>query len=160
MGIFGKIKKVKNYLGGGGASLSISTDELILDGNKPLKFNIVCEVKDADLEIRKAYLNVKALEKVVVQNVERAQKKENEVETKREDVNGSHQTFCEKVIIVGQQVLKANQTYRWEAELQLPQDVNGTYKGHNAFHEWSAYAGLDMPGNDPDSNWITFTVKK
>ena len=61
-------------------------------------------------------------------------------------------------IVHGADDLKANTSYDWEAQLELPSESNGTYHGHNARHEWEIFAGLDMSGNDPDSGWVAFNV--
>lgn len=160
MGIFNKIEKVKNFVGEDWANLKVKPYNYINPADRGLRFNIQCEVKDADLSINKIYLNVKALEKVSIQNVQLAQQKEVEIGTRKEAFSSSHQTFCEKFKILEPQVLKAKQTYQWDIEISLPQEINGTYHGYNAHHEWKAYAGLDIEGEDPVSEWITFEVRK
>lgn len=160
MGFFDKLKQAKNFITGGGAVVNIRTGESICDGNSPIKFFIEVVVKDADVNMNNLYLKVRALEEVTVRDTDHRENEEGEHVTESELVTNSHETFSSEVQVTGAETLEANKTYNWEYEFELPQNVYGTYRGHNAVHIWEVYAGVDMSGNDPDSGWITFEVKK
>ena len=58
----------------------------------------------------------------------------------------------------GAQDLKEGETYNWEGVMELPTNSNPTLRGSIIDHTWEIQAGLDMPGNDPDSGWQSFDV--
>ncbi|MEL6253878.1 MAG: hypothetical protein AAFR87_17855 [Bacteroidota bacterium] len=160
MGIFDKIKKVKNFIGGGGATLQLIPGKTIFRATEDVKLKVVCHVKDLDLNIQSVYLKVKALEEVVIQQVERSHSRKVESETRKNDLRSSHQTFSTQIQLAPGQILKANQMYEWEASFRIPPHLNGTYRGYNAKHEWSVYVGLELTGNDPDSGWMNIEISK
>lgn len=160
MGIFDKLKQVGSFFTNGGATLTIRPVNQVSDGNQPVQLLITCAVDDKDLDVKKVYLQIRATEKVTVRNVEKAKKTGDRVDTKREDVSASSQTYKTEIQLSGPQQLTANQSYEWPAEFQVPAHINGTYRGPNASHEWSVYAGLDVAGNDPDSNWVQIEIRK
>lgn len=160
MGIFDKLKKVGNFLAGGGAKLSIQLEQQIYEGDQPIKAKVICQVEDGDIKIRNAYAKIRAIEKISLKDIEKPHRKGTEIEIRKGDLQKSHQTYSAQVEIAPAQSLHANETYEWDIEFQIPPSANGSYAGYYATHEWSLYAGLDTSGNDPDSGWVVFTLRK
>lgn len=160
MGIFDAIKQVGSFFTNGGATVTLRPVNQVSDGHQPVQLLITCAVEDKALDVKKIYLQVRASEKVTVRNVERARKMGDRVDTRREDVSESTQTYSTEIQLSGPQQLNANESYEWPAEFVVPAHINGTYRGPNASHEWSVYVGLDVAGNDPDSGWVQVEIKK
>ncbi len=159
MGLFDKLKQAKNFITGGAAKLSVSTEEEWSDASKPIKITVHCDIKDADCKVRKVYIKVRAIEEVIARDVDLARDEGGNVRRYTEDVRNTVETYHSgEQIIAGEQTLNANEHYEWTAEIELPEESNGTYHGQNARHEWEVFAGLDMSGNDPDSGWIPMYV--
>jgi hypothetical protein len=75
-----------------------------------------------------------------------------------EKVTGTQQSYQNRIQIAGAQELHEGQTYSWEGQLELPASALPTLRGQIIQHHWEIQAGLDMPGNDPDSGWQSFDV--
>jgi hypothetical protein len=80
------------------------------------------------------------------------------VETVREDIEKTTTVHDQKIEVASPRTLKANDEYDWEISVNLPQSALPTYLGVTARHEWKLLAGLDVPGNDPDSGWVTIEL--
>lgn len=160
MGLFDKIKQIKNFVTGGGATVSVRPAESVSNGHEPIKVVIEVQVQDTDINIRNVYLKIRAIEEVVARDVDFAREEDGELRSYQEDVTNTVETFDDQIEVSGPETLSAHETYEWETEFELPTDANGTYRGINAAHEWAIYAGLDMSGNDPDSGWVEIEIRK
>jgi len=149
MGFFSKIK---NFVTGGGAEVTIEAIEPALGG--PFQVKIHAAVEDADIEIKELYLKVASLETVIIKNVEIAKIIDEKMETVREDIENTTTVHDQKIEVTGEQTLKANEEYDWETTVTLPENALPSFIGITAKHEWKILAGLDTSGNDPDSGWV------
>jgi len=152
MGFWDKVKSVTNMVTGNSAKVYLEFVEPKLD--EPFKVLIHAQVKDADISINNVYLRMRAVESVQAPDVDLVREADGDVEHYHETVHHSEETYESEMIVSGAEELEANETYTWEAEVQLPPNALPTYLGRNAKHEWMFYAGLDMRGNDPDSDWV------
>ena len=73
-------------------------------------------------------------------------------------VSGSKVSYETRVSIAGAQDIVEGQTYNFEGVIELPSNSNPSLRGSIIDHIWEIQAGLDMPGNDPDSGWQSFDV--
>lgn len=73
-------------------------------------------------------------------------------------VKGEKTSYENKVSIAGASEIKEGETYTYEGVIELPTTTNPSLRGGIIDHIWEIQAGLDMPGNDPDSGWQTFDV--
>jgi hypothetical protein len=153
MGLFNKLKK---FVTGGGARVSVEAVEPARGG--PFQVRIHAAVADANLPIGGVYLKIASLETVVVKDVEIARRVGEKLETVREDIEKTTTVHDQKIEVAGQQTLTANEEYDWETTVTLPGDALPTYLGMTARHEWKILAGLSVPGNDPDSGWVTIEL--
>jgi hypothetical protein len=76
-----------------------------------------------------------------------------EFKAEGEKVRGEATGFETRIQIAGAQELKEGETYTWDGQLELPVTTYPTMRGQIVQHTWHVQAGLDMPGNDPDSGW-------
>ncbi len=154
MGLMDKLKAAKNYVTGGAAELDVQVGDAIVGESFPIK--IVATIKDADLEVDRVYLKVRACEM------------EDRLEVCHHAGGGvsayetvdKFTTFRLEIDIDEGQVLNANETYEWEGEIEIPEDQPPTYFEPGAAHQWFILAGLDSAGNDPDSGWLEFDVSE
>lgn len=149
----GFLKNLINKITGGGAKVSIEIDEAVLC--EPFVVKVFAEVGDADLKIDKVYLYVKSTERARFDNVEM---RDHRGELYTQDMEFGNEAFRQNFVVSGPEVLKANQTYEWEIQIELPEEAAPTFIGRNIQHVWEFYAGLDAAGNDPDSGWVIFDV--
>ena len=73
-------------------------------------------------------------------------------------VSNTKVSYENKIQISGALELKEGQSYDFQGQIELPQNVNPTLRGSLINHVWEVQAGLDMPGNDPDSGWTAIDV--
>ncbi|MEA1928972.1 MAG: hypothetical protein U9N73_12270 [Candidatus Auribacterota bacterium] len=149
MGFF---DKMKNFVTGGAADVTVEAIEPNLGG--PFLVKIHAAVEDTDIPIKKVYLKVVSLETVVVKEVEMARIIDEKMETVREDIEKTTTVHDQKIEVAGEQTLKANEEYDWETTVTLPDNALPSFIGITAKHEWKILAGLDASGNDPDSGWV------
>lgn len=156
MGFWDKVKSVTNMVTGNSAKVYLEFVEPSLE--EPFKVLIHAQVKDADISINNVYLRIRGVEHVIAPDVDMVREADGSVERYHENVEHSEETYETEMIVAGAEELEGNETYTWEAEVQLPPNALPTYLGRNAKHEWFFYAGLDMRGNDPDSNWVACEI--
>jgi len=155
MGFWDKVKSVKNMVTGGAADMEVMLpDERSL--GEPFIVRISAIMK-GDLNISKVYLKIRAMEYIEADGVE-IEYEHGEQEIEREIVRKSTETFHQDYNVSGPEELEEGETYTWEYEVVLSDDLNGTYQGVHALHQWEIYAGLDAMGNDPDTGWRTFEI--
>ena len=151
MGIFDKIKAVKNMVTGGGAKVWIEVSEPALE--EPFSVTVKTLIDDADLAVNRVYLKIKSVEEVVVRDVEVAVESGDEIRSERRDISQSTNLFQTEINVAGADTLQAEQEYSWQVEVSLPESALPTFEGHNANHTWYILGALDARGNDPDSGW-------
>ncbi len=156
MGLFSKIK---NFITGGAAEVSIIYEEQVTDGSKPVKLFVTATAND-DCKIKKVYLNFRARETYVKREQRTRTDDDGQSSTYYEDVTTHEDHFVKEMILAENITLTKGQSEKWLAEIELPNSVKATYHGKQVFFKWEAEAGLDMPGNDPDSGWVELIVAK
>lgn len=153
----GFLSKMKNFVTGGGAKVSVEIADTVPRGST-LQVRVTAVIGDSDLNAENVMLKIRATEKVSLQGVEVADRHDDEGGTERKTIHESEQTFKREKNLASAQTLEANETYTWDAEIEIPNDVLPTYRGRNAKHSWHALAAVAVRGNDPDSGWIDFDV--
>ncbi len=140
MGFF---KDLKNKITGGAATVHVNVPNARRGQAVPVKVQATAK---ASGKVAAVYL--------LVRGTESCEWKEN-----GEKVGNSKTSFENKITIAGAQDIKEGETYSWEGVLELPTNTNPTFRGGLINHAWEIQAGLDMPGNDPDSGWQAFEVQ-
>jgi hypothetical protein len=139
MGFF---KDLKNKVTGGAATVRVNVPAAQRGRAVPVR--IEAQAK-ANGKVSAVYLLVRATENA-------AFKKDGE------KISESKTSFETRIQIAGAQDIKEGETYNWDGQLELPVNTNPTLRGSIIDHTWEVQAGLDMPGNDPDSGWQSFDV--
>lgn len=152
MGFFDKVKAMKNAMTGGAAKVYLDSDPVTFD--EPFKVRIRVQVDDAPLKINRVYLYVKGEERVEVPDFDFEYDIDGNSHRTSETVRASEETVDLDISVAEGQELEANESYEWEVEVELPSHAPAFYRGRFCEHVYTAYAGLDAFGNDPDSGWV------
>jgi len=169
MGFFDKMKQMANAVTGGGAKVSLQIGDAALGQAIPV--TVTAMVSDgADLSISSVYILLRGLETAKVDpnklrgvggvptNMD-AGKMASSAMGQGRLLDYKVESFSGRIDIAGAQKLEAGQTYTFEGEIRLPGGAQGTFIGKHISHQIQAQAGLDAPGNDPDSGWIDMVVR-
>lgn len=148
MGFLDKIKNAKNFVTGGGAKVQIQLGSEATRG-QTIPVMVRAQVAGAPLKVAKVYLLVRARESVEMTVREGGEKHQ---------INESNESFRQEFVVTGPVDLDAESQHEWNAEIQLPTNAQGTYRGHHSNHVWEFQAALDVKGNDPDSGWQELSV--
>lgn len=155
MGIFSKIL---NYVTGGSAKVGIQLDGPRLSG--PFRVQISAEVLNDDLNCERVYLLVRCIEKKLD-----AYKPENEADmTDNEKILqqmaewDENEIYHSEIEIAPASMIKKGEKCQWVKEINLEGKGKPSLKSPNHQVIWQFQAGLDIPGNDPDSGWMEFEL--
>ncbi|MBV70722.1 MAG: hypothetical protein CMH52_05165 [Myxococcales bacterium] len=152
MGLWDTLKSAVNSVTGGSATVEIEVGEATL--GEPI-FVRVRATAEADLEISAVYLLVQAIEYAEVRDVDYDF---DDGHRRIEYVRGNLTTFNTRFELAEGQCLSTGESYAWEGTFVIPDTENPTFDGQMISHTWQIQAGLDAPGNDPDSGWRSFEV--
>ncbi len=139
MGFF---KDLKNKITGGAATVRVSVPAARRGQGVPVQVQATAK---ANGKVDAVYLLVRGTERT-------------EFKKDSEKISHSKVSFETRVQIAGAQELQEGQTYSWDGILELPVNTHPTLRGSIIDHTWEVQAGLDMPGNDPDSGWQSLEV--
>jgi len=104
--------------------------------------------------VSRVYLQIEGFEEVEVPDVDVMYDQEGDAHRRVETVRATDRTVELEITVAEGQELEANQSYEWEAEVELPANAPAIYRGRFCEHAYRAFAGLDCFGNDPDSGWV------
>ena len=162
MGFFDKIKSVGRMITGGGATVHLEVGEATL--GEPIPVRVKALIADSDLKIDAVYIRIRGEEIVKVDEKDlvssiRSKIQDFAADGRLDDVIFREETYSTRVNISGPEVLNMEDTIEWEGEIELPAGALPSYTGRRCEHRWQIFAGLDAPGNDPDSGWIDLQIK-
>lgn len=152
MGLFDKLKSIKNSITGGAANVYLESAPLQF--GQPFTVTVKVQTHDAPVKISRAYLRIQGVEEVEVPDVDVVYEEDGEANRRRELVGARHQSLELELTIADGQELEADTGYEWNVDVQLPEHASAIYKGRFCQHFYQAMAGLDCFGNDPDSGWV------
>ena len=149
MGLFSKLKSMKNAVTGGAAKVYVEVEEGAELGEG---FDITVKATTkASFDISSVYIVVRSYEEAF------------ELTERGEVTNslvGRMETFEQRFDVSGPESLKEGEEYEWEVEITLPDaDCNPSFDGEMIRHTWEIMGALDAKGNDPDSGWATFIIE-
>lgn len=156
MGFFAKIK---NFVTGGAAEVSVIMESPLTDGTQPIRAFVMATAKD-DCNVKKVYFHIRGRESYI-KRVNHTSTDGNGNRTSSSGYETCYEVHFEKEMILAEAVqMTKGETLKWLAEFEIPQNALATYHGKDVNFKWEVEAGLDMPGVDPDSGWIEFIVNK
>ena len=155
----GFLNKMINYMTGFSAEVGVEIDNANLKA--PFTVGIKAKVLQDDLFMEKVYMHIRCQEEKLA-NYDFDGK---EPETDNEKILKEMEEWDKKIIfkksldVAPKGVLKSGETYEWSVTIDLTEASKPTQKTENHVIKWEVWAGIDVPGNDPDSGWIEFEVK-
>ena len=147
MGFFSNLK---NAVTGGAAEIQLQCQGA--QRGQVAWVQITAQAKSSG-NVSNVYLLIRAIERAEAQDTDWE-----DGHSHRETVRSTYTSFEHRLQVAGPFQLVEGQHYQWQAQIQLPQNVGPSFQGHIISHEWQLQAGLDMPGNDPDTGWISIQV--
>ena len=154
MGFF---KGLVNFVSGGGAEVGLEAGDAVRGQAMPVK--VTATIADSDVEVRKVYVRLRATEEIDIPDVTVMDESGRDKGKTRRGLERREQTHDQEIQVAGPQTLKAGESYTFEAEVPVPLGVPPSFAGRYCRHEWRITAGLDKPGNDPDSGWTLLEVR-
>ncbi|MEO0470115.1 MAG: hypothetical protein AAF206_10880 [Bacteroidota bacterium] len=147
-------QRIGSYLGKKRANVQVRPANPLNDGNLPILLIVNAQAEETDLQLGCVYVKIRAVEKINHSGV-----------GGQDTANNPHalttaQTWAYQQRIDGPQVLEAYESAEWTTEIELPEQVYGTYRGKNAFHIWEVKAGLQLDGKNAESNWMEIDIRK
>lgn len=158
-----KIKTVKNFITGGGATVFIELlNKPRLGG--PLDVRVRAKVGDQVLKATAVYLHLQSVEKIRVRHgstvrVSTRRTSAGRVGAYRTDTTRRTVTWETEALIVPIDGLEAHGAFEWDGELHLPDEGSPSYYGIHAKHIWQVRGCLTVTGKHPKSKWLEFPVK-
>lgn len=134
----GILDSVKNFVTGGGAEMSITLENPVIEANESLKASISAMAKEDTMAVRQVYVSIKAEEK-----------------------SGETRQLYETTIELEKNVqLSVGELKSWNCEVPIPADVPATFFGRHSSLQWYIKGGLDVSGVDPNTGWQKFVVNR
>ena len=141
MGFF---KDLKNKITGGAATVRVSVPA----GRRGTQIPVQVQAQaKASGKVSAVYLLVRATENASFKD------------SNGDKVSGSKVSYENRIQIAGALDLKEGETYNFDGHFDVPANTNPSLRGGIIDHIWEVQAGLDMPGNDPDSGWQSFDLQ-
>ena len=156
MGLFDKVKSLKNAVTGGAAKVYLEISEASL--NEPFHVTIRAEPQGSDVPFKRLYLYIVGEEYVEVEDYDFHYEDHGQSYHRREIVRERAESLRLEYTVVEDGELKDGEPQEWTVEIELPEDALPEFHGRISHHYYKAYAGLDCFGNDPDSGWVEFSV--
>ena len=157
VGLFDKVRTLKNAITGGGAEVSLSAPAL--KRGESAEVSIKVQVEDAELEVDRIYLEIEGRETIEIPDVDVTYESGDASDRVSETVTADSETTTLAITVAEKQTLAAGQAYDLTAEVTLPADALPPYRGKHCQHKYFIRAGLACFGNDPDSGWIELDVR-
>ena len=154
MGLF---SKMVNYVTGGSAQVDVDIDDASL--STPFSARVTAEIHDDNLKIEKVYLRFRCTEGKLAGYIE-----EDKITTDNERILQEMNEWDIKTIfrtdvdVVGETELVSGESYQWTTQVDLSEAEFPSKKTDGYEIRWEVQAGIDVPGNDPDSGWVKIDV--
>ena len=149
----GFLDKLKNYVTGGGAKVTLQIGQVA--PGQPIPVVVRAQVEGSAIAAAKVYVAVRGLETVDLIHRD----KDGGHRGDRDRVHDTEVLYSKEFVLQGAVELAASSSHEWRGEIEIPRSAQPTYRGKHARHEWAVLAGIDVTGNDPDSGWIQIEVR-
>jgi len=160
MGFFSNLTRT---LTGSWADVTLDVEDGVR--GEPLRLAVHVQVRDEAIDVTKVAVKVRCQERVRVPNARTTTRPvpgqagaDGVQRQSTSDATATTTLFDREVIASPATRLEAGSSHTFEAVVELPSHAPPTIEGRNAAFEWSAFASIDMKGNDPDSGWRAFRV--
>lgn len=156
MGLFDKVKSMKDAMTGGAAKVFVQAEAPTF--GQPFTVTINASSTGGEVKFDRVYLKVRGIE--VIDTHERVDfSHEGESHSKSVHIKKSATTFEQEFNVSPAGVITESGSESWTFEVQLPANAMPSYRGRYAKHYYAIFAGLDCFGNDPDSGWVELHIQ-
>ena len=156
MGLFDKVKSMKNAITGGAAKVFVDAQSPKL--GEPFMVTVRAQSQGASVKYDRVYLYVRGYEEVNVPDVDVVYDKDGDSHRRTENVSASCVTFEHDMTVAPGGTIEPDGSEEWTIEVNIPSSAPPPYQGKYTRHFYQVYAGLDCFGNDPDSGWIKLNL--
>ncbi|MCH8961455.1 MAG: sporulation protein [Bacteroidetes bacterium] len=152
----GFLSKLKSTITGSWADVTLSVASAQRGETAAVTVDVA--VKSEPIRINRVYVQFRCTEEVKILNYQTG-RRDAEGKTIVIDVRKTERLLNEEIVLAGAQELAAESHHHFEGELRIPAHLPASFEGRHASISWSAMAGLDMKGNDPDSGWQDLEIR-
>ncbi len=155
MSIFNKLV---DFVTGGSAEVEIDLKEATL--NKPFSVKVTAKGLHNNVDIDRVYLLIRCREGKIIE----FKATDNQPLTDNEKILNEMKEWDVDTVaemdhtVSGKEELKKGKNYEWSSIVDLSKYDKVSVSGEKHFVKWEVQAGLDVPGNDPDSGWQEFKM--
>jgi len=151
MGLLDKLKNATNTLSGGAARVSLEYAPSVALPGDTLSVRITATSTGSQVKSSGVFVDLRAVETVRLSAVRVSS-------GDTASTRSSHTSFEQQFPIAPAFTLAPNETKVFEGQVRLPSNVQPSFEGHFAQHEWSIRGRVEVTGNDPDSGFVAFRV--
>ncbi len=152
----GFLSKLKSSLTGSWADVTLGVAPT--QRGETAAVTVDVSVKSETIRINRVYVQFRCTEEVKILNHQTG-KRDAEGKAIVIDVRKTERLLNEEIVLAGAQELAAESHHHFEGEFRIPAHLPASFEGRHARIAWSAMAGLDMKGNDPDSGWQNLEIQ-
>ncbi len=151
--------KIKNSITGGWAEVTLEVTSASKSTGfrrgEDVDLNVLIKTKSDKIKIERVYVKVICTEEITINNypLRGIDTSENSI-----DIRQSTNLFSREIVLSGSVDLNAESSYEFKDSFRIPSDAFASHTGHFAKIEWVVYAGLEMTGNDPNSDYLEMLV--
>ena len=169
MGFWDSVKTAVDRVAGSSANVSLSMDPQFAVPGQTISVHITIKNGPAALDVRAVLLEVVSSEvielprtadwtNIIVDAAAASARSKPQRQTAPEVARHSETTFESKVTVAPGMKLSAGEERKFKGTFRLPANVQPSYQGKYAKHEWRLRARLDVLGVDPGTGWLSFRV--
>ena len=157
MGLFDKLKAVKNAITGGAAKVHVTAGPV--KRGEPTTITVTAQSTGGEVKYSRVYLYIEGREELEVPDTDVYYDEDGDSRRRTETVRASATSYEAEINVGEGGVIEGNGTAEWTCEITIPENSPAEFRGKYSEHYYRVQAGLDCFGNDPDSGWVRINVQ-
>jgi hypothetical protein len=154
MGLLDKLKSAAHTVSGGAARVSLEYEPSVAHPGDTISVRVTATSTGAQVKSGGAYVDLRAVETVRLPSDGSSSSNRGVISSS----DTSHTNFEQRFPIAPAFTLEPNETKVFEGRVRLPSNVQPSFEGYYARHEWALRGRVEMTGNDPDSGFVAFRL--
>lgn len=151
MGLLDRLKNATHAVTGGAARVSLEYSPNVALPGDTVSVRITATSTGAEVKSGGVFVDLRAVETVLMPAV-RVSSVDNP------STRSTYTSFEQQFPLAPAFTLAPNETKVFEGQVRLPSNVQPSFEGHFAQHEWSIRGRVELTGNDPDSGYLALRV--
>jgi len=151
MGLLDKLKTAAHAVSGGAARVSLEYEPSVVLAGESLSVRVTVTSTGSQVKSGGVFVDLRAVETVRLPSG-------TATGVSLQTGKTTHTSFEQRYSIAPTFTLAPNETRVFEGQVRLPSNVQPSFMGQYASHEWSIRGRAEMSGNDPDSGFVAFRV--